>query len=67
LGRLAVPMGVVAAADDAIHPISVARAWAATAPRAALRIITFADFGPHPEALGAACLAALSDALARSR
>lgn len=64
LHAMAVPMGVVAADDDAIHPIAVARAWVSAAPRAALRTITFAEFGPHPEALGAACLAALAEALA---
>lgn len=64
LERLAAPMGVVAAADDAVHPIAVARDWATAAPHAALRTITFAEFGPRPAALGAACMAALSDALA---
>ena len=61
LRRLSAPMGVVGSPDDAVHPIRVAEHWAHTAPRAALRAITFAEFGPHPEALGEACLAALGD------
>ena len=60
LGRLHVPMAVVGALDDPIHPIAVARLWAASAPRAALRTITLEEFGPAPELLGAACLAALA-------
>ena len=60
LGRLQVPMGVVGALDDAIHPVDVARQWAASAPRAALRTITLGEFGPAPELLGAACLEALA-------
>ncbi len=61
LNRLSAPMGVVGSPDDAVHPLEVARQWAAAAPRAALRTVTFAEFGSHPEALGAACLAALAD------
>lgn len=59
LGRLTAPMGVVAAADDPIHPLSAARDWVAAAPRAALRTVTFEQFGPNPGVLGTACLAAL--------
>ena len=61
LERLRVPMGVAGAVDDPIHPIAVARQWA-TAPRAALRTVTLAEFGPAPELLGAACLKALVSA-----
>lgn len=60
LGRLAVPLGVAAAPDDPIHPYEVAVEWVAAAPRAALRSVTLAQFGPQPEAIGAACLAALT-------
>ena len=59
LGRLSVPMGVVGGVDDPIHPIAVAREWAATAPHASLRTLTFDQFGPHPPTLGSACLEAL--------
>lgn len=61
LAGLSVPMGVAGSPDDAVHPLAVAEHWARTAPHAALRTVTFAEFGPHPEALGAACLAALGD------
>ena len=62
LRRLAAPLGVVAAADDPAHPLTVARDWVAAAPRAGLRTVTLAEFGPDPPRLGAACLAALHDA-----
>lgn len=62
LERLGVPMGVVAATDDPIHPLEVALEWVAAAPHAALRTVTLDEFGPDPEVLGAACLAALDDA-----
>lgn len=61
LRGLRAPMGVVGAPDDAIHPIGVAADWATWAPRAALRTVRLADFGPCPPLLGAACVAALAD------
>lgn len=63
LGRLESPMGVAGAPDDPIHPLDVAREWAAAAPRAALCTVPLTRFGPRPEALGAACLEALSRAV----
>ncbi len=62
LERLSVPMGVVGATDDPIHPLEVALEWVAAAPRAALRTVSLDDFGPNPAVLGAACLAALVEA-----
>ncbi|WP_445169844.1 alpha/beta fold hydrolase [Mycolicibacterium sp. Dal123E01] len=62
LEGLSVPMGVVGASDDPIHPLEVALEWASAAPRAALRTVSLDDFGPDPQVLGAACLAALDDA-----
>jgi fermentation-respiration switch protein FrsA (DUF1100 family) len=61
LNRLAAPLGVVAASDDPIHPLEVAREWVSAAPRAALRTVRLEQFGPNPTVLGAAGLAALSD------
>jgi pimeloyl-ACP methyl ester carboxylesterase len=61
LARLAVPLGVVAAVDDPIHPLQVGMDWAAAAPRAALRTVTLDEIGADSAALGAACLAALAD------
>jgi pimeloyl-ACP methyl ester carboxylesterase len=62
LAHLAVPMGVAAAADDPIHPLDIGLEWAAAAPHSALRTVTLDQIGADPTALGAACLAALSDA-----
>lgn len=62
LERLAVPMGVVAATDDPIHPLEVALEWVSAAPRSALRTVTLDEFGPRPSVLGAACVAAFDDA-----
>jgi pimeloyl-ACP methyl ester carboxylesterase len=64
LSRLAVPMGVVAATDDPIHPLQVAVDWVAAAPHAALRTVTLDEIGADSAALGAACLAALAEAQA---
>lgn len=62
LTRLVPPLGVAAAVDDPIHPLQVGADWAADAPRAALRTVTLAEIGARPDALGAACLAALGAA-----
>ena len=62
LERMTAPMGVVAAADDPIHPLEVALEWVSAAPNAALRTVTLNEFGPDPARLGAQCLAALFDA-----
>lgn len=59
LRGLPVPMAVVAAPDDPIHPLSVAQDWASWAPRAALRCVHLEEFGPRPELLGQACVDAL--------
>jgi pimeloyl-ACP methyl ester carboxylesterase len=65
LARLTVPMGVAGAVDDAVHPVSVATEWAATAPRAALRTVTLAEMGRNPEVLGDAAVEALEEAVSR--
>jgi pimeloyl-ACP methyl ester carboxylesterase len=62
LEGLAVPMGVASATDDPVHPVEVGIEWVAAAPRAALRTVTLDEMGADPAVLGAACLAALSDA-----
>ncbi|MHA7650540.1 alpha/beta hydrolase [Mycobacterium sp. ML4] len=62
LVRLVPPMGVVAAVDDPIHPLQVGVDWVTAAPRAALRTVTLDEMGAQPDALGAACLAALAEA-----
>lgn len=62
LSRLAAPLGIAAATDDAVHPVDVAREWAAAAPRAALHTVTLPQMGADPAALGRACVAALLEA-----
>ena len=59
LSGLRVPLAVIGAPDDAIHPIGVAADWASWAPRAALRTVRLAEFGPCPPLLGTACVDAL--------
>lgn len=65
--RLAVPMGVASATDDAVHPLEVGVAWVSAAPRAAMRTVTLDQVGADPSVLGAACLTALHDADGRRR
>ncbi|CAJ1499819.1 alpha/beta hydrolase [[Mycobacterium] kokjensenii] len=65
LASLAVPMGVTAAVDDAVHPLQVASEWVAAAPRAALCTVTLDQIGADPAALGAAALTALEQASRR--
>jgi pimeloyl-ACP methyl ester carboxylesterase len=62
LAALRVPAGVVAFADDPLHPYAVAQEWAATVPRAALRTLHLADAALDRSVLGATALAALTDA-----
>ena len=61
LSRLSVPLAVVAAVDDAVHPATVADDWAACAPHSAVAVVRLAEFGPNPTLLGAACLDALAE------
>ena len=52
--------------DDPIHPLEVALEWVSAAPHAALRTVTLDEFGADPSVLGAACVAALTEAAARA-
>lgn len=60
LSRLDLPVGIVALTDDPLHPLDVAREWAATLPRAALVTISLAEIGRDRRALGRAAVQALS-------
>jgi pimeloyl-ACP methyl ester carboxylesterase len=62
LEGLTVPMGVVSATDDQVHPVEVGIEWVSAAPRASLRTVTLDQIGADPSVLGAQCLAALWDA-----
>ncbi|WP_460358689.1 alpha/beta fold hydrolase [Mycobacterium sp. ZZG] len=64
LEYLGVPLGVVSAADDPVHPLEVGVEWATAAPCAALRTVTLDAIGADPAVLGAECVAALRDATA---
>ncbi|WP_440714047.1 alpha/beta hydrolase [Gordonia sp. FQ] len=66
IAGLQVPLAIAAAPDDPLHPIRVAREWAAAAPRAALTEVSLAEFGPDPRRLGDACLAAWHRASGRT-
>lgn len=59
LGTLTVPMGLVAAVDDPVHPVDVAVEWASAARQAVLHTVTLDEMGADPARLGAACVAAL--------
>lgn len=67
LEGLTVPMGVVSATDDPIHPVEVGIEWVSAAPRASLRTVVLDEIGSDPGVLGAQCLAALWDADAPAR
>lgn len=59
LRRITAPAAVVGCVDDPVHPVEVAREWAAALPDAELRTITFARLGEDRAALGRAALAGL--------
>ena len=67
LRRIGVPAGVAGCADDPVHPIAVARAWAAALPRAGLASITFAELGADRANLGRAALTAFRSAADQRR
>ncbi|WP_197319201.1 alpha/beta hydrolase [Saccharomonospora sp. NB11] len=54
LRSLDVPVGIAACRDDPVHPITVARDWAAALPRAALVATTLDALGSDRESLGRA-------------
>lgn len=60
--RTTVPVGICAAADDAVHPLEVAQLWAETLPRAALHTVTLDRVGADPAVLGRGCVRALLEA-----
>nr|WP_225954831.1 alpha/beta hydrolase [Kibdelosporangium phytohabitans] len=58
LTRIAVPAGIAGCRDDPVHPIEVARTWAATMPRAKLCATTLTALGQDRESLGRATVLA---------
>lgn len=58
LARITAPTGLVAFADDPLHPVAVAEEWAATPPHAALERLTLADCATSRAPLGHAAVRA---------
>ncbi|MGD9528309.1 alpha/beta hydrolase [Pseudonocardia sp.] len=56
LARIGVPAGVVAAADDPVHPLAVAETWCGQLPRARLVTTRLAAVGADPAVLGRAAV-----------
>ncbi|PRC62692.1 hypothetical protein C6A85_01725, partial [Mycobacterium sp. ITM-2017-0098] len=52
LEMLDVPLAVVSATDDPVHPVEVGAEWVSAAPRAALRTVTLDEIGADPAVLG---------------
>ncbi|WP_181697002.1 alpha/beta fold hydrolase [Nocardia sp. GTS18] len=52
LAACPVPVAVIGAGDDPVHPIAVAEEWAATLPTAGLCRITLDELGANPAVLG---------------
>ncbi|WP_188545304.1 alpha/beta fold hydrolase [Rhodococcoides trifolii] len=62
LRTVRVPVGIVAAVDDPVHPVDVARHWAAEIPVAALTTLTLDRLGTDPSVLGRLCVDAVRGA-----
>ncbi|MEV0946427.1 alpha/beta hydrolase [Rhodococcus sp. NPDC049939] len=63
LERLAVPVGIVAAHDDAVHPLDVALTWADRIPLAGLATVSLDQIGADPAILGRESFRALESLL----
>ncbi|WUD59828.1 alpha/beta hydrolase [Nocardia sp. NBC_00511] len=59
LGTITVPVEIVGAIDDPVHPYTVAEQWTALIPRATLHTITLDELGADPSILGARGIDAL--------
>lgn len=58
LATFELPIVVVTAVDDPVHPVAVAEEWAALAPRSQLHRVTLDELGADPAILGRAGLGA---------
>ncbi len=58
LRRITVPTGVVGFADDPVHPLEVADAWASAIPNAAIEVLRIEDAADDVAVIGTACLRA---------
>ncbi|GAC68892.1 hypothetical protein [Gordonia soli] len=61
IATLGSPLAIVTAADDPIHPRTVALDWASAAPTSAVVEITLEIWGRDPAVLGNSCAAAWRD------
>ena len=52
IAALRVPLVITAAVDDPVHPVEVARRWAASASRSVLRSVTLEQWGADAAILG---------------
>jgi pimeloyl-ACP methyl ester carboxylesterase len=62
LRTVRIPVGIVAAVDDPVHPEDVARLWAQEISVAALTTLTLDRLGADPSLLGRLCVEALVEA-----
>ncbi|MVU77463.1 alpha/beta hydrolase [Nocardia sp. ET3-3] len=53
LASVSVPVEIIGAVDDPVHPFAVAEQWAELIPRGTLHSITLAELGADPSVLGA--------------
>lgn len=60
LGTIEVPVAVVTAIDDPVHPLAVAEEWAELIPRSELIRITLDELGADPAILGHSGIAAFA-------
>ncbi|TSD96026.1 alpha/beta hydrolase [Skermania sp. ID1734] len=60
LAALDVPVGLVGAVDDPIHPLTVAQRWVQLLPNAALHTVRLADIGADPAVVGFEAVRALA-------
>ena len=67
LARLRIPAGVAACADDPVHPVAVARSWAAALPCSSLGTTTLTALGADRESLGRATVLAWVGAKQRAQ
>ncbi|MBL1079676.1 alpha/beta hydrolase [Nocardia sp. 2] len=61
LSAVSVPVAIITAVDDPVHPLAVAERWASLIPHATLHRITLDELGADPAVLGRLGLAALTD------
>jgi pimeloyl-ACP methyl ester carboxylesterase len=66
LRRCDVPTGIVALADDPVHPVPVAEEWALTIPTAELEVLQLTDPSLDVSVIGAAAVRAWQRAVVRT-